>query len=249
MLSYWYHGNKSSFVLLLSLVLHAAVCRDIVKNNTGDPDSIEMADDYLHSASEFHESFVDDVFAIWDMVTSPFSKGTKEEITDFLVDDDDEEVVEDAGNRMAHRALQMEAELEDLRNAQDKAKEYVARYENLDDDEESHEVGDESDDEEASENDVANGGYFYESSEPEDDWQESILNKRVARPKSLSPRKRSSRGGSLPDAKLPPAARSKENGLKNGVDSALTLSSDDEVVAPKSTRRRSIAIQDSDDEG
>lgn len=263
MLSYWYDGNNCSFVLLLSLISHAALCRDIVKGSVdqSDREAVEMAEEYLKPASHFYESFANEAQTVWDQVASPFSKASKEEIRDFLADDENEEGDD---TLTSHRALNMEAELEELRCEQDAAEELVARYEGLEgkcnlEDSDGDECGggdqedaasDDIDEGEqadykygGSEDDVANGGYFDESSEEEeDDWQKSILSKRVAKRKAQSPRKRSGRRVSLSETKPSPKKRAARH-------SPSPKSSDEELFAPPASEvRKRLAIQDSDDE-
>ena len=119
MLSYWYDGNNCSFVLLLSLISHSALCRDILKGTVDrtDHEAVEMAEEYLKSATDFYESFASEAHTIWDQVASPFSKASKEEIRDFLADDENEEGDD---TLTSHRALNMEAELEELQSIRER---------------------------------------------------------------------------------------------------------------------------------
>jgi hypothetical protein len=264
MLKYWFHGNNHSFLLLLSLISHASLCRDIVKGvvRQSDKEAVEMAEEFLQPAVDFFESFAGEALGIWDLVASPFSKASKEEIRDFLADDE----VEEIDTLASHRALQMQAELEEFQNEQDDDRQLAEYYERLEkendelasDEGEEDAVGDggeedaasrDEDDDQAddaskgSEDDVANGGYFEESSEEEeDDWQKEIMSKRVAKRKSQSPRKRSSRGVSLSDTKPSPKRRA-------ALDASSSKSTDEDVIVPPaSVVRKRLVIQDSEDE-
>jgi hypothetical protein len=266
MLSYWFSGNNYSFLLLLSLVSHASLCRDIVKGavDRNDKKSLKAAQEFLEPAVSFFESLADEADEIWDVFASPFRKASNAEIRDFLAEDEEEEEEEPVAS---HRALRMEAELREFRKEQIADRQLVAYYERMEHTEEvalesykekekgfcgggeedaARGDGEGRDDQsengsEDSEDEVAHGCYFEESSaEEEDDWQKGIMNKRVAKRKSQSPRNRPSTRVSLSDTK--PSTRKRPAPPSIAYD-------DEDFLAPKpSVVRHRLAILDSEDE-
>lgn len=226
-----------------------------------DQEAVDMADEYLAPVMDFYDSFAGEAADIWDIVAAPFTKASREEIRDFVADDVDEE--EEPYPLSSHRALHRETELEMLQDELDADHWLAAHYVRMEkrgrgdsNDDEENEVDASNDDEEkvltaednygGSESDVANGGVFAESfdeEEEEDEWQKSILSKRVAKRKSRTPRKRSGRRVSMSETKMSPKKRATRD----------TQSSDDEVefletVPATVIRKPRLAIQDSDDE-
>lgn len=251
MMSYWFHGNNASFVLLLSLIAQAVVCRELIHEGDAhsDKEAVEMAHDFFSSAYDFYESFADDAHNVWNMVTSPFSRATKAEINDFI-EDDESVLAEEEVNAMSHRALHMKAELEKFRDQHADAQILAARYEHLegavdpDDGDGFDPEGNQSDSECQSEEEIA--GREYDSSEVEDDdWQKSILDKRVAKRKSQIPLDRSRRRVSLSDSKM---SLPKQSHPVCTLTQMQSSDEEDEFVPPTSAGRRRLAIQDSDDD-
>lgn len=256
MLQYWIYGNNSDFVLLLSLISHANLCREILKQSDAssedDPAAVENAEQFLLPSYTFFESFSNDALSIWKVITAPFLKVSKEEIRDFIADeeyDDDGYADETEEQILSHQALHMQAELEEIERERHADEELARRYErevktlrrkNDDDDSvDPSEVGDESD--------IASDEYDPHVSESESDnnddgWQRSILERRVTKIKSSTPQKRTGRRVSMSSMKVSPKKRliaiqtnnsEKENPL---------------VIASSSVARKRLAIQDSDDE-
>ena len=259
MLQYWIYGNNSDFVLLLSLMAHANLCREIVKDSDAlsddDPDAVDNAEQYLLVSDEFFESFAKDAQSIWNVVTSPFRKISKEEINDFIADDEydeqeDSDIEQAEEPFLSHQALHMQAELEELERERYKDERLAERYENevkrlrqKDDDSSDQSIDDEesdiaSDDDEDLHVSVADSDSLHD-----DEWQTSILEKRVTRIKALTPQKRAGhRRVSMSSMKVAsPKKRWNATDDKDDAESPL-------VIASSSAVRKRLAIQDSDDE-
>jgi hypothetical protein len=260
MLQYWFYGNNSDFILLLSLISHASLCTDILKesgsasdDDNDDPACLENAEEYLLPSSTFYDSFSKKARSIWNIVAAPFLKVSKEEIRDFIADDDFDEdsfcdgEVETDEPILSHRALHMQAELDDFRRERDADKRLAARYElavkkSRHDDEsidQSDNYREDEDDEHSNEYDKK--VIELESDSEDDEWQKSILVKRVAKAKSSTPRKLSSRRVSMSSMKVSPKKRPKAVQSDSESESPLLKSS-------YAVGRKRLSIQDSDDD-
>jgi hypothetical protein len=261
MLQYWFYGNNCDFVLLLSLIAHANLCRDIVTHSDtaqdDDPVVIENAEEYLTPSWTFYESFSNEATTIWNIVAAPFLKVSKAEIRDFIADDDydegsiDDDEVEASGPILSHQALHMQAELAEIRRERDADKKLAAHYEqvvkNLRKEEDDDDLDDRSDDDSAEEDESDHSEDYdpqkgsSDSDDNVDDWQKNILAKRVVKIKSSSPRKLVGRRVSMSSINVSPQKR------------PITIYSDSEnesplITASSSMVRKRLAIQDSDDD-
>ena len=134
MMRYWSFGHNTNFLLLLSLVSHAELCRNLLADQrvADENDEVKKAAMFLQPATEFFDGFEQEAELIWSLVASPFTKATKQEIRDFVADDDDEEEVvegEEEPNPMSHSALRMAEELAEFDRAKSVDERRVARYE------------------------------------------------------------------------------------------------------------------------
>jgi hypothetical protein len=266
MLKYWYHGNKSDFVLLLSLISHAALCRQIVKDadatsRNEDRDAIEAAEEYLRPAWSFVESLSSEERVIWDIVASPFLKQSRNEIRDFIAEEDyaSEGAEEGDDEPLSHRALLMQSEMKEFQRQQVADRKLAAHYvdmvQNLqsdnslndDDEEEANDAVsyDKDEDEELQDINDEFQGQSSESEEADDEWQKKIMNKRLSKVKSQTPRENSSRRRrvSMSTSKVSPQKRSV-------VELQGSSDSDEAEWQPTSTplAHKRLAIRDSDDE-
>jgi hypothetical protein len=265
MLKYWYDGHNSDFVLLLSLISHAALCRQIVKDadvtsRNEDRDAVEAAEEYLRPAWSFFESLSSAERIIWNTVAAPFLKQSQDEIRDFIAGEDyASEGEEDVGDEpiISHRALLMQSEMKAFQREQEEGRKLAAHYEkmvqklqsddSLNDEEEANDAASydtEEYDELQDVNDYSRRRSS-ESEEAEDEWQETILKKRVSKVKSQTPRERSSgrRRVSMSTSKVSPQKRP-------AVELLGSSDSDEATWQPTATPvvHKRLAIRDSDDE-
>ncbi len=261
MLQYWIYGNNCDFVLLLSLMAHANLCREITKDSDAlsddDPAAVENAEQYLLPCDEFFESFAKDARSIWNVVTSPFRKITKEEINDFIADDEydeqeDSDVAEAEEPFLSHQALHMQAELEELERERYQDERLAERYENevkrlrqKDDDSLDQSVVDDERDVASDDDDDPQVSAAESDSMHDDEWQTSILEKRVTRIKALTPQKRAGRRRVSMSSMKVASPKKRWNAIrtddKDDAESPL-------VTASSSAVRKRVAIQDSDEE-
>ena len=254
-MQYWIYGNNSDFVLLLSLTSHANLCREIIKQSVTSSDdddlaAVENAEQYLLPSNAFFESFSNDARSIWKLLTAPFLKVSKEELRDFIADDeyDDDGIdYETEEPILSHQAIHMQAELEELERERHADEELAARYENEvkrlrhehDDSPDQSEI-DDGTDVDSNEYDPHMSGS--ESNHDHDDWQQSMLEKSVTKIKSSTPQKRAGRRISISSTKVSPKKR---------LNTIQTDDSENEsplITASSSAVRKRLAIQDSDDE-
>jgi hypothetical protein len=220
-------------------------------NQNGRYGGSEISFEITHHHIEAAEEYLRLIRSIWNTVASPFLKVSQDEIRDFIDEEDydDGNDVEDTINRtepiLSHRALYMQSELEEFRRERDVDRKLAAHYEqlvkNLESDNESNDSEDNNTNEEELYIDESQPGLSIESDDDEDDWQKTILIKRVVKVKSTTPRKRSGRRVSLSTSNLSPLKRS------------IAVRSDSDVESPSlsiSTPlvRKRLAIHDSDDE-
>lgn len=252
---YWYHGNNQLFVLLLSLMQEASEYRKIIDHpdNQSDPDSVHEAQEFWKPAFDYFESFHDDAQGIWEMVVSPFSQPSKEEMQEFVAPDDEED--DDVGE---HQALYRQSVMEDFRKSQDsdqKAAQYYermereawSRSEQFEQNEQESVFSEEEEglDDDGSDEEVID---VDESSEDEDEWVQEKMLKLESKKKSLSPQKHVTPISS---------GRAKvQNTQKvfHADDSPSDSEGDEEegdhiaLRAPSSSGRKRLVIQDSDEE-
>ena len=216
MLRYWIHGNNQDYLLLLSEMEHAADCRAMVAaphhhrpsqrrttssssrrtrrrdaeedDNADNDDNVVAAHEFLAPALEFYESFANEASDLWDMVAAPFYKESNEDIQDFMLDIDDDDEDEAAGerpeqdDRAKHVALMVQDELAAFEKDQHDSELRAERYKRMlgvhddDDEEEADEEEDSDDDNDVPEpeDDVKNGGYLVASSSDEEDSSRCI---------------------------------------------------------------------------
>jgi hypothetical protein len=241
MLSYWYHGNNELYLLLASLIGHAGRCRQMVlgtRNDENDSELDEEHEKFLQAGYNFFDSFAIDATDIWEMVTSPFRQASKEELKDMIDDNIDEDELGD--DRVSHQALAMQSILEDFERDQSIDAERAARYQRL---EESRREEDNSDEYEDDDNEHIDGGSVEEPSEEEDEWQQKILSKRTAKPRSSTSRRRSA------VRRVTASAQSLRDPKPSGSDDRDDDHEDDKLpVAPSSSVRKRLVIDDSDDD-
>lgn len=154
---YWNLGNNQIFVYLIHLMKRRAVGGDMV----GEADS-----------QAFFCSFENRAKHTWDVVSAPYHKATREEVNDFLENDDvEEEGVE------SHFAMHREIVNPADEIAEALKQRRLSQGGQLDSDESSDEEENES--EASSDEDDANPdnipGYYSEEEEEEDDWVKSRL--------------------------------------------------------------------------
>lgn len=230
MMRYWLGGNNSDFLLLLSLMGHANVCREIVENAGSDQEEedVEAAQEYLQPALDFFESFGSECRDIWELFASPFRKGAgKEDIRGFLAGDEEEEE-EDAA--VSHQAMHMQATLEDFQENRRRDEALVDRYKRMAEGEESDDAEDEVDQPSIEFIELSSGS----SEEDYDDFPTTSSKKRPPRRRlSKSPRK----------APRPRVSLSADRALERDDES-----DNDSPVAPGSHNRKRRVIRDSDDE-
>jgi len=251
-MSYWFHaGNNQNFLLLLSQMAHAELCCEIVDtaDNQSDLKNVATAQEFLEPATDFFDSFAGEAADIWDLVSSPFRKETKEDIQGFLANDDEEEEEDDAPE-FSHRAFNVRSEMASFQKSQDEDQKRVERFQYLAE-REGEEVAidsgeDDEDDEDESEEDVKNGGRFEELSSEEDEWEKEIETKRLAKRKSLSPQKRPSPARRVTMSYARTASKKQKDAFEGTDEESSGDEEEKSPVAPASSMQKRLVIQDDD---
>ena len=182
---YWFEGNNFEFVHLLSLIRHAARCREVVKTQEAYLEAVtitdafgrskilerrltrEDAEEYFQPAFDFFCSFADLAPKLWELIAAPYTQD-KQDIKDFI---EDNEVEYDGETGAMYRAAEMQAFRESLESDQQRAEhlqsqeaDYLESSDNEDEaaEDKNNDLMDSTQSKAAagSEDDIANGGYF-----------------------------------------------------------------------------------------
>ena len=246
MVSYWFNGNNELFVFLLDLMDRWRIARQELEAST----DVDDVDSVLHEFREFQKtlkrfwsSFSKRGVRIWEVVSEPYQKGTKQELEDFL---EEGENAEDAGDAIQYHLINREIEAQPtpeeeivsaLRQSRGKATEDSSYSE--ENDEESEENFKE-DDQLASSSDERARRYYSEESEV-DEWEQLLKKKRKARLKNDRRR---------PNVKVVESQPAKKLGgvmkrTNERIPSVKAVASNS-VAASANKRRRVIQESDSD---
>lgn len=230
---YWFDGNNYSFVQLLSQVSEARYYRQIIsdEDDADDEDDIGKAEQFFEPALEFFKSFSKDAKKLWDFVSHPFQKATKQEINDFIADDDDDEVGSNGVSE--YRAFDAKSALEE--HQENKAT--AAYYNRFDESEPEYEESDKSEDL------IDNSELVFEESSvdgDDDEWEQGILGK-------LETKLNGKRSGLEASHEKTPKRRISK--LRDRSESPVEL--DDSIIRDTSESgqsRNKFVLMDSDDE-
>jgi hypothetical protein len=224
---YWNLGNNQTFVYLIHLMKRRTIGGDMA----GEADS-----------QAFFRSFENRAKHTWDVVSAPYHKATREEVDDFIENEDVEE--EDVQSHFAmHREIVNPAdEIAEALKQRRLSQGGQLDSDDSSDDEEENESQATSDEHDANPDDIP--GYYSEEEEEDDDWVKSRL-PRPGRQNKVSP---------LTSNDLKPAAKGKRLGKARGKTSQDERSKRDfeshdsnPPPAKKAKRSRLIIESDSDE--
>jgi ElaB/YqjD/DUF883 family membrane-anchored ribosome-binding protein len=163
---YWFEGNNYNFVLLLSQVSQACLYRQILldADHTDEDDELDKATKFLRPSHVFWTSFSDDVHHLWNYISMPFHRASKQEIKDFIVDDDGDV----ATSSFSPRLFDVKSAIEE--HAANKATAaYFSKYDDNENSDESRDIIDNSE------------LIFEESADDDDEWEQEIRGKRESK--------------------------------------------------------------------
>jgi hypothetical protein len=166
---YWNLGNNEAFVLLLDLMRHQAQLRQQL--GAGQLDAERNAS-LFGDAQDFYRSFEDRAKLMWDTVSAPYRKATKEELQDFIANDDD--VEDDARPHFMFQRDEVDPEKEILKSLKRRHISRVYDIEELSDDNKDDDAPLKDSDPEVS--DIP--GYYSEVEDDEDEWVKKRLPKK-----------------------------------------------------------------------
>lgn len=228
MVRYWFEGNNYSFLLLLSQIHQATVFRDVLsEQDLDDDETLDKANKYMQPALDFFDTFANEASSIWDIISQPFTKESKEEIDEFIADDDEES----AGSVGDYQEFNMQAALRE----QEETRKVAAHYEHIN-------KNDSIDNDEMDGSDIIDNTelVFDDSSDEEDEWEQHIADKLQA--KIDSSRKRPGNGFALQN--LSPTKRLSKS--RESSNSPLNLNEGFDNDKP--TSKTQGFLEDSDDE-
>jgi hypothetical protein len=189
MVHYWHQGNNEIFVYLLDLIDQWNEAKNIFDGSCVeealDDENLDEFVVLCNEAKSFWSSFSFRGKRLWEVISEPYQKETKEELDDFIAhgDGEDEEFPGEAINyRLINKEMDDEEDSEDD-IIHEISKKYVEKVHNLNLEEDSDD--EEEDGDECplnSSSDEFDHKYYSEESEP-DEWQQEVMRKRKARVK------------------------------------------------------------------
>lgn len=248
MMNYWFEGNNASFLLLLSLISHASHCRDVVadfdENSSNDDDKVRNAEKYLQPAVNFFESFADEAEDLWKMISQPFERGTKEEIHDFIADDNEAENDDSA----MYRSFNIQSAMDEHASNRKKAAEYYERSKDMDSDVAS---GDGDYSSKGSEDIIDNSELIFEDDSAEDmddgddEWQQGIVGKIQSKIESSRRKRPGNRIRPLLGSPTKRIVKDKSSGSNSPL---MFLIADSLALGSNHSRKGKRAVLDDDDD-
>ena len=244
MLMYWNEGNCDIFIYLLHLLERSKLLREeaIIENENSMGHT--EARDFVDSMNMFWQSFQSRAQRLWDRLSSPYQKATKEELDDFFAEEDDEvEVLE-------HRASvksTLKKVYSDVFTPEDEIiaslKAKRASRGGLDEESDFDEVeGSASDTEELEVEGSPVGdihpAYYSEEEEESDDWMKERLNRRKTKSRAPKPL-----GKEIGPKKLGSKSKSNTSCNQNSLIPNISKFSEQ-----RSTQKRRRIVAHSDDE-
>ena len=202
MMRYWFAGgNRFDFLYLYSLVEEAAVHRSLPAGDESDSDDDqEIAQAFMAKARQFFDSF--DVLAkrLWHMLSEPYRRASRNEMKEFIDDDDHGDQIYGDGEDEANLHRQLDQKMNAERNQglltqeeqdliafyeqkdaneladyeEDEPEEYASEEEEEEDDDDEKHVLEDSESE-------ASAGGIGSSEEEVDEWEQAIQSKRKAK--------------------------------------------------------------------
>ena len=189
MVRYWFNGNNELFVFLLDLMDRWRIARSELDLNSATDDTDAVLHEFRalsQKLNHFWSSFTNRGNRIWEVVSEPYQKGTKQELEDFIEDGND---VDQAGVAIQYHLINRDIEAhptpeEEIVSALRQSRGKDSEDSSFSDAEENENVGESSDDVQlASSSDERARRYYSEESE-DDEWEQQLKKKRKARVKN-----------------------------------------------------------------
>jgi len=229
---YWYDGNSEQYIYLLYQMQQLECYREKRGQNNNDG-SGDDDDNPLEAAEAYFRSFDDQAEGLWDVIVSPFSKESRDDLKDFLANGSDEEEEDD-------QVPQFMFDKEQIASDRQHERAMAARYEHLAG--EHHSSGDEDEDDVH----IPNGMQEDSEESEADDWVAGIRNKGI--------RNKQRRASMPPDEKKPKgrlkisASRAQKDDASDdgSMDQALAEPSSSTDKHPPSSGKKRVILEDSD---
>ncbi|KAI2494340.1 hypothetical protein MHU86_20195 [Fragilaria crotonensis] len=246
MVSYWFNGNNELFVFLLDLMDRWRIARSENDLNSSNDDADAVVHEFRELSEKlnhFWSSFANRGNRIWEVVSEPYQKGTRQELEDFLEDGNE---ADQAGVAIQYHLINREIEAhptpeEEIVSALRQSRGKESEESSYSDEEENENDGDSSEDVQlASSSDERARRYYSEESE-DDEWEQELKKKRKARVKKERGRR---------NVKVVEVQRAKKLGggkkRPSGLNPIAKADASRSVEASASKRRRVIQESDSD---
>jgi hypothetical protein len=253
MIMYWNEGNSDIFIYLLHLLERSKLVREEAKAGNESSRGYTEAAEFVEMTDLFWDSFESRASRMWELLASPYKKGTEEDMKDFFADDDEE--VDETPHSVHVNAMlsqdqshsytpeeEIVAALKAKRSAHqgkvDEDSDPEEEEESSDSDRSEEEELDEGDEED----DVYAGAYYSEEEEEDDPWMKDKLSKRKTKDRTPKPL-----GKTIGLKKL--GGRKKSSVTSSQASSTVATDSVD-LLSEQSTsnqKRRRIADSDDDD--
>lgn len=192
---YWYEGNSELFIYLLDRMEYMSDCKDLLGDkmaelgNAGAVDESSDNDDdedramakakkSWTRAKQFFQTFADQANDLWECISGPYTRATKQDMEDFIADEgDDEEEGDDDVH--GHQVFDREKAMSEMRAEKELAKFYEQKAEEEDDESASadHEEKKGSDDSAGGGDDDDYREPHMSSASEDDEWVKNIRGK------------------------------------------------------------------------
>ena len=255
MLMYWNQGNNQIFIQLLDLMTRVKVYSGGLFDAEFSEEAKEELEDYKNEARDFFATFTTEVDQRWIDMSSPFLK-SDENMDDFIANDTnvDEEEEDAKPHAILHQQYLSKNDGSDDNDLVSKiqrkyAEESDSNDMSTDDDDDGLEFVDgeqENDNDEDDKEKLLRNGYYSPIEEENDEWMLKLQDRRKRKQTpdiSTGPQSNTKRKPSNQNAARTPVGK-KLIRRKSTPSSAVTTS----ATSSASARKRSLTIQDSDDE-
>jgi hypothetical protein len=256
MLMYWNQGNNQIFIQLLDLMTRVKVYSEGLFDAEFSDEEKEELEDYRNEARDFFATFTTEVDQRWIDMSSPFLK-SDENMDDFIASDMnvDEEEEDAKPHAILHQQYLSKNDGSDDNDLVSKIQRKYAEESDSDDmstdDDDDGELEfvdgeQENDNDEDDKEKLLRNGYYSPIEEENDEWMLKLQDRRKRKETpdiSTGPQSNTKRKPSHQNATKTPVGK-KLIRRKSTPSSAVTTS----ATSSASARKRSLTIQDSDDE-
>ena len=244
MLMYWNEGNCDVFIYLLHLLERSKLLRAEAKDGNENSMGHAEARDFVGSMDLFWVSFQNRAQRLWDLLSSPYKKATKEELDDFFAEEDEEVKVlphrahvKSTLNQVYSDAFTPEDEIIASLKAKRASRGGLEEESDFDEVEHSDSDPEVLEVEDSPVGDI-HPAYYSEEEDEADDWMKERINRRKTKSRAHKPL-----GMKIGPKKIGGKNKSNPSGNQNSLVSEISVLSEQ-----SSTQKRRRIVTYSDDE-